>query len=238
MQSNLGNAFLTGVFLKLWYVWLILGLVLIGRLIFYLLEKQRLAMSGIADIDSMDGKTFEKYLQVLFERLGYRVERTRYIGDYGADLVTSKDGIKTVIQAKRHKSQVGIKAIQEAVAAKGYYDCQAAMVVTNSYYTNQAKTLASKNGVELWDRKDLVRALLKIRDDGVVKPIHTLQEDTKNEDSSTRCATCGAPVSEKVRQYCLAHRQKFQGKIYCFEHQRGRADAQRDNDWERQKTSI
>ncbi len=49
-------------------------------------EKQRLAKSGIDDIDQMSGKTFEKYLEVLFEKLGYRVERTPYIGDYGADL--------------------------------------------------------------------------------------------------------------------------------------------------------
>jgi restriction system protein len=49
----------------------------------------------------MSGKTFEKYLEVLFEKLGYRVERTRYVGDYDADLVTAKDGVKTVIQAKR-----------------------------------------------------------------------------------------------------------------------------------------
>jgi arginyl-tRNA synthetase len=38
----------------------------------------------------MSGKTFEKYLEVLFEKLGYRVERTRYIGDYGAGLITLK----------------------------------------------------------------------------------------------------------------------------------------------------
>jgi hypothetical protein len=30
----------------------------------------------------MSGKTFEKYLEVLFEKLGYRVERIRYIGGY------------------------------------------------------------------------------------------------------------------------------------------------------------
>jgi HJR/Mrr/RecB family endonuclease len=64
---------------------------------------------------------------------------------------------------------VGIKAIQEAVASKGYYNCDKAMVVTNSYSTNQAKTLASRNKVELWDRKLLVRTLLKIKEDGVNK---------------------------------------------------------------------
>jgi restriction system protein len=154
---------------QMWYVWLILGLVVIGKLVFYFLEQRKLASSGVADIDRMDGKTSEKYLNVLFEKLGYKVERTRYVGDYGADLVATNNGVKTVIQAKRYNRKVGIKAIQEAVASKGYYNCDKAMVVTNSYSTNQAKTLASRNKVELWDRKLLVRTLLKIKEDGVNK---------------------------------------------------------------------
>jgi restriction system protein len=164
MQFSPVKALLSGM-AQLWYVWLILGLVLIGRLVFYLLEQQKLARSGIADIDKMDGKTFEKYLKVFFEKLGYKVERTKYIGDYGADLVATNNGVKMVIQAKRYKDKVGIKAVQEAVASKGYYNCDKAMVVTNSYFTNQAKTLGSRNKVELWDRKLLVKNLLQIKED-------------------------------------------------------------------------
>ena len=43
-------------------------------------------------------------LEVLFGKLGYRVENTRYAGDYGEDLVIAKDGIRTVVQAKRYKA--------------------------------------------------------------------------------------------------------------------------------------
>jgi restriction system protein len=164
MQFNPAKAFLTGL-AQMWYVWLILGLVLIGRILFYCWERQRLAKSGVGDIDKMDGKTFEKYLKVFFEKLGYKVERTRYIGDYGADLVADNNGVKMVIQAKRYKKKVGIRAVQEAVASKGYYNCDKAMVVTNSHFTNQAKTLAFRNKVELWDRKLLVKNLLKIKED-------------------------------------------------------------------------
>ena len=166
MQFSPVKALLNGM-AQMWYVWVILGLVLIGRLVFYLLEQQKLAKSGIADIDKMDGKTFEKYLKVFFEKLGYKVERTKYIGDYGADLVATNNAVKTVIQAKRYKSKVGIKAVQEAVASKGYYKCDRAMVVTNNYFTNQARNLASRNKVELWDRKILVKKLLEIKNSGV-----------------------------------------------------------------------
>lgn len=162
----------------------------------------------------MDGRTFEKYLETLFERLEYKVDRTKYVGDYGADLVTYKDGIKTVIQAKRHRNKIGVKAIQEAVAAKGFYDCQKAMVVTNSFFTDQAKQLASKNNVELWDKKDLSKAMLKInaRESGIL--------NNNREDISSKCGICGVPVSDKVRKYCLDHPEKFSGNVYCFDHQK------------------
>lgn len=166
MEIDLSRALLKGLinsFLIFWQIWLFFGLIFSVRFILKLIEKQRLAKSGISDIDKMSGELFEKYLEVLFERLGYKVERTRYIGDYGADLIVQKDGIKTVVQAKRYRGKVGVRAIQEAVGAKGYYNCDKAMVITNSYFTRQAKELASKNGVELWNRIDSANNLLKIK---------------------------------------------------------------------------
>jgi restriction system protein len=130
----------------LWPIWALIVIVALGKMAFQIWEQQKLAKSGISEIDQMSGKTFEKYLEVLFEKLGYRVERTRYVGDYGADLVTAKDGVKTVIQAKSYKSKAGVKAIQEAAAAKGYYDCSKAMVVTNSFFTQQAAGVGAVGG--------------------------------------------------------------------------------------------
>jgi len=77
-------------------------------------------------------------------------------------LVVRKDGSRIAVQAKRSSKNVGVKAVQEAVASKGYYDADSAMVVTNRYYTVQAKELARKNGVSLWDRDKLVRVLLQM----------------------------------------------------------------------------
>lgn len=54
-----------------------------------------------------------------------------------------------------------MKAIQEAVASKGYYGDDA-MVATNSFFTRQAKELARRNDVILWDRDDLVKTLISI----------------------------------------------------------------------------
>lgn len=212
----------------LWPIIAMIILAVVIKFVYRLFELKRLARSGINDIDKMDGKTFEKYLESIFLKLGYRVERTKYVGDYGADLVVRKDGIKTIIQAKRYKKNVGVKAIQEAVAAKGYYECQKAMVVTNSIYTKQAINLARANGVELWDRNDLVKALLSAKDNISLKTLAETVAITDIPDaeqgimhSDNICNLCGEIVSEKVKQYCFDHSDRFAGKIYCFQHQKG-----------------
>lgn len=196
---------------------------------FALLEKRRLSKSGIEEIDKMSGYAFEKYLEALFERLGYRVERTGRVGDFGSDLITRKNGIKTVIQAKRYFNKVGVRAVQEAVAARGHYGCEEAMVVTNSYFTPPARRLAVSNNVTLWDRKELATAMNSIDfpatsfigppplKPGAVTEINPPQPGG----NETTCATCGKPVSEKVKAYCRSNGKRFAGKVYCYEHQRG-----------------
>lgn len=128
-------------------------------------RRRRLASSGIFEIDKMDGKTFEERLCLLFRRQGYRVEQTPYSGDWGADLVLIKAGVRTVVQAKRYSKSVGVRAVQEAVAAKAKYRCTGAMVVTNSTFTRQAIELARVNAVTLWGREELMANLLTHRKD-------------------------------------------------------------------------
>lgn len=38
--------------------------------------------------------------------------------------------------------------------------------------------------------------------------------------SEAKCAVCNKRVSEKVQSYCMNHKKRFQGKIYCFAHQK------------------
>lgn len=158
---------LAGLASQFWWLILIVAVILAARGAVWLIRERRLARAGISEIDIMDGITFERRLAHLFAARGYRVEQTRARGDYGADLVLEKDGARTVVQAKRWKKNVGVKAIQEAVAAKPVYHCEYSMVVTNRYFTEQATRLAKANGVGLWNRDDLVGALLANSDDGL-----------------------------------------------------------------------
>lgn len=77
---------------------------------------------------------------------------------------SSRRAERTVVQAKCWKKNVGVKAVQEVVASRAMYGAERAIVVTNSFFTRQARSLAAKNGVELWDRDELLKALLRRSD--------------------------------------------------------------------------
>jgi restriction system protein len=220
--------------LLLWPLWLLVAGAGAARLALELHRLRRLRKSGISEIDAMDGHAFEQFLGSLFRRLGYRVEMTSYHGDYGADLIVTKDGQKTAVQAKRRTKRAGIKAVQEAVGAKRFYGCDKTLVVANRDFTAQARRLARANEVELWGREELVGKLLAARsEEGSTRltvrdtvaeprdanfwpqsPLHT------NAPTSAACAACGVTVSKKVLDYCFSRPQRFGTRIYCFGHQR------------------
>lgn len=233
-------------FVKFWPLWLFLLLVAVAKFAWRAYQMHRLSKSGIAEIDRMNGHTFEEFLSTLFRRLGYSVELTSRHGDYGADLVVTKGKSRTAVQAKRWSKRVGVKAVQEAVASKGMYGCDAALVVANREFTQQAQKLARANNVDLWDRAVLVEKLIAVRGretpveqlrlepaslsppavppvETIAVPRSTITPETVIEQAVAppTCVTCGVAVSDKVRDYCEQHSQRFGGRIYCFKHQRG-----------------
>jgi HJR/Mrr/RecB family endonuclease len=119
-------------------------------------RREQIYQSKIEEIDLLSGYDFECYLERMFKKLSYNVKETKKSGDFGADLIISKQSKKTVIQAKRYSKKVGIKAVQETISAIPYYNADKGIVVTNNYFTNAAKELAKKTGIELWDREKLI----------------------------------------------------------------------------------
>ena len=75
------------------------------------------------------------------------VAGTPITGDQGGDVLFSFGGRKFVVQCKRYRETVGNKAVQEAHAAKGFYQCEHAWVVASSDFTPSAHKLASALGV-------------------------------------------------------------------------------------------
>ncbi|QQG49660.1 MAG: restriction endonuclease [Candidatus Berkelbacteria bacterium] len=145
----------------IWKIVIGIAALICAALYVYLFRQrmERLRASGMLEIDRMDGEAFEQKLWLVFQDLGYAVQATPYRGDWGADLIVVKDDIRTVVQAKRYSKPVGLKAVQEAVTARAKYNCTHSIVVTNNFFTAQARELAFHNGTELWDRDKLVEML-------------------------------------------------------------------------------
>lgn len=121
------------------------------------MELELLNLSNVSN-----GIEFEKYLETLFEKLGYVVQTTKVSGDQGADLIVIKDKTKTVVQAKFYSSKVGNKAVQEVVAAIRYYNADFGMVITNNYYTDSAIKLADANDIKLIDGDTLSQLISEL----------------------------------------------------------------------------
>jgi restriction system protein len=113
----------------------------------------------IYDVDAMSGCEFEDFLAKVFTVLGFDIETTKRSTDQGADLFAERFGRKIVVQAKNYSDSVGNAAVQQMLAAKTFFNCDDAMVVTNNYFTPSARQLAEAGGVKLVDRRELQQYL-------------------------------------------------------------------------------
>lgn len=109
------------------------------------------------NFDLLEGHEFEYFCADLLRDNGFSgVRVTQGSGDHGIDILASKDGMKYAIQCKCYSKNVGNKAVQEAYSGKDIYRTDIAVVMTNRYFTEQARSDARKLGVELWDRNKLM----------------------------------------------------------------------------------
>jgi len=108
-----------------------------------------------AELDQLSGVEFEEFLAGLFRAQGYVAELTPTTGDYGADLILSKDGRRIAVQAKRYVGSVGVAAVQEAPSGQAYYQCDTAWVITTGAFTPNALELAEKSSVKMIGRSEI-----------------------------------------------------------------------------------
>lgn len=163
--------------------------------------RKKYLLSGIDLVDTFKGEEFEKFLLAHFQNLGYRGDTTPKSHDYGADLVLCKDNKKTVVQAKRWSSKVGIEAIQQIIGAKAYYKANNSIVITNNYFTSSAINLAESSDVELWDRKKLLEVMSRANGRNLISEILNINEIKERH----LCKKCGSDM--------IIRNSKF-GKFY------------------------
>lgn len=99
------------------------------------------------------GKDYEQHCALKMRLHGYMfVTICGRSHDFGADIVARRLFWKIVVQCKHYSKPVGVRAVQEVIAARQYYGASIAAVATNKTFTKAAKQLAQRCGVELWER--------------------------------------------------------------------------------------
>lgn len=120
-------------------------------------------LNSLEDISILKGTAFEDYLADVFEDLGYTVDLTPKSGDYGADLLLSKDEDKIAVQAKQYSKPVGFDAIKEVHFARSYYSTSQAWVIATNGFTPQAIQAAENTDVRLIDGRELLSLAMQAR---------------------------------------------------------------------------
>jgi len=106
-------------------------------------------------LDIMTGTEFEKFLHWFFAQQEYLVTKTKPGHQQGTDFILITRNIRIAVEAKRWNSKVGNRAVQQINSGRSHYHCNQAWVITNNFFTPQAKELAQSCDVRLINRNEL-----------------------------------------------------------------------------------
>ena len=103
--------------------------------------------------DHMDHSEFELFCCDLLDKNEFTgISLTKTPEDQGIDIIAFKNGTKYGIQCKCVASIIGIATLQKVLAGKSYFECHVAADITNQYFSEDAKVLAEREEMMLWDR--------------------------------------------------------------------------------------
>ena len=136
----------------------------------------------------VDPRAFELLVCRLYERMGYAVEPTRYVGDDGIDGYLRKDGQLTILQCKRTKAAVGAPILRDLLGAMHHEKADAAIVVTTGGVSQQARKWAAGTPIRIVELPELVDLLKRNMQEADIVPADF------EVSGECACARCGKPL--------------------------------------------
>ncbi|WP_442598597.1 nuclease-related domain-containing protein [Neobacillus sp. D3-1R] len=147
--------------------------------------------------------------------------------------------LKNIISPKHHKNFISMVSFTKRCTFK--VDLEFRKISSNDlivydielseYIHRKVSVLKLQSKEPFLSNEEIESIYLSIKqeniEDPAIRELHkqALKDDNSNKpeenkvQASNKCSICSAPVSEKVRDFCLSNK-KFEGKIYCFEHQK------------------
>ena len=103
---------------------------------------------------------FEQWCAHQLRSLGHIVRHVGGQGDHGIDLFAEKNGELAVVQCKRFTGRrtVGEPQVRDLFGAMHAERATRAIVMTASYFTDEARAWARGKPIELWDADRIVRS--------------------------------------------------------------------------------
>ena len=107
---------------------------------------------------------FTSLMAFVFRTDGYEVEEIVKKGETAGDLIAKKKNTTLVIKALRlpPDHHVKINDIQQAAAARVYFEVDQSWIITTSSFTEEAKAEADALDIELWDWDAFYKALTQL----------------------------------------------------------------------------
>jgi hypothetical protein len=121
-------------------------------------------LTSIPYASVVTGRDYELYVAGILTDGGWHAQVTPQSGDHGSDIIATRDGKRVAVQCKFFSSPVSNSSVQEVYSAKDFYECHAAVVVSNADYTRAARKIAASLNVALLHHDMLIQSLGGERD--------------------------------------------------------------------------
>ncbi|MCL2691034.1 MAG: restriction endonuclease [Candidatus Bathyarchaeota archaeon] len=127
-------------------------------------QQQQQQKETMYTLESLSNKEFETFIKWLLQELDYNIYPEKIPTFLGVDYLATKNGSKTVILARKYPNfYVASNAtVLMAQQAKHNYQCENAIILVTTEFSEQAKLNAEKCDIELWDVQKLDEKILEV----------------------------------------------------------------------------
>ena len=95
--------------------------------------------------------------------MDYNVKKADATGCNDTKFIVEKGTVRTAVQAKESKEKIDTEDIESAASDRLYYQCDNAMIISNSGFTKQAYNLARVTNIHLVNRRELIGIMYKMK---------------------------------------------------------------------------
>jgi len=129
----------------------------------YLSKQKRYSRKELKAIDEMSDKEIQEYVVSLLAELDYHEIAISLLEvKYGSDILCSKDGTRMLFYPVQSRERLGVDVIEEAVRIRKSFAPERTVIMTNHFYTAEAREQAERVGVTLWNRQDISKILERL----------------------------------------------------------------------------